>query len=610
MEMRKHMQPIRRLALICAAYATVACAPLAAQAPSGQSPNVTDPNPVYLEQGWSDAERQDYYHLTQGSQLLPYDWFLALEQIDNERLFSENAHLRAMGYLPQAAPSRYNPDALPVGFALDDNPRTAQMSYAMKKAFLGTDYQIEHYPSTNKWFGFTCAACHTSEIRYAGKTIRIDGGPPLIDHEGLLARLADALQSTESDEAKFTRFAKRVLGDSYNPGEAAALKQRLTAYTGTLVANVERNRAEHPYGMGRLDAFGAILNQVCETALEIPENRRTSNAPVSYPFLWQTPHLDWVQWNGAVANPLGRNVGEVLGVYGHLKLTGTPDQGQFNSTVNIQNLYRIEQTLSSLEAPAWPEQILGPIDPIRAERGRALYVANCEGCHGLRDAEGQFPLTDPNRFGKQFIRTHMIPLEKIGTDPTMVMNFATRTAKPGALRPYLDEGLRDAPEVPAGALLTIASGGVIKTTLAAFSPPLDQQQQLELTGYRDPEVGPPNVVAYKARPLDGIWATAPYLHNGSVPNLYQLLLPADQRVTRFNVGHQDFDPIAVGFVTDPHPLGFEFRAVDMQGKPIPGNANSGHSGKLYTQTRDSDGKWRDFTEDERWALVEFLKSLH
>ncbi|MEE9148326.1 MAG: hypothetical protein V3U27_13105, partial [Candidatus Tectomicrobia bacterium] len=160
---------------------TAACVlALIGQAQAGQDSGAMAPTPIYLEQGWSDADRQDYYHLTQGSQLLPYDWLLALEQTDSERLFVANAHLRTLGYLTQEAASRRNPDALPIGFALDDNPGTAQMSYAMKKAFLGVDYQIEHYPSTNRWFGFTCAACHTSEIRYQGKTLRIDGGPPLI----------------------------------------------------------------------------------------------------------------------------------------------------------------------------------------------------------------------------------------------------------------------------------------------------------------------------------------------------------------------------------------------------------------------------------------------
>lgn len=597
--------------IIIPALSVITClAVLSIPARAEQVPEPIGSAPIYLEQGWDDNDRQDYYHLSQGSQLVPYEWFIAVEQSDNVQLFADNAHLQALGYLTQQAKSPRNPDALPIGFALDDDPDSVATSYAMKKAFLGVDYQIDNYPNTNKWFGFTCAACHTSEIRYQGKTLRIDGGPPLIDHEGFFIDLVEALEATRTDEAKFSRFAKRVLAGSYNDGEADALKQRVTAYTGTLIALVERNRADHPYGMGRLDAFGAILNKVAETALEIPENHHTANAPVSFPFLWDTPHLDWVQWNGVAANTLGRNVGEVLGVYGHLKLTGTPREGQFNSTVNVENLYRLEQTLGRLKAPAWPEQHLGTIDSTRAEQGQALYAANCLDCHPLRDANGDFPMTPPNRFGRQFIRTRMIPVKAIGTDPTMVMNFVIRTAKPGALRPHLPEALRDALEVPAGVLLSTAVAGVIKTKLAAFKPPLDRQQKLEITGFRDPDLRPPNVKAYKARPLNGIWATAPYLHNGSVANLYELLLPADQRMTRFNVGRRDFDPVAVGFITAPHPEGFEFRTTDHQGRPIVGNANSGHSGQSYTQTLGPSGEWRNFTKDERWALVEFLKTLH
>ena len=106
-----------------------------------------------------------------------------------------------------------------------------------------------------------------------------------------------------------------------------------------------------------------------------------------------------------------------------------------------------------------------------------------------------------------------------------------------------------------------------------------------------------------------IWATAPYLHNGSVPNLYQMLLPAKDRVKTFWVGSHEFDPVNVGFETKEYPGGFEFRTVDADGKPIPGNANSGHEGKGHTQTEGADGQYRDYTEDERWAIVEYLKTL-
>src|SRR5690625_3270750 len=64
-----------------------------------------------------------------------------------------------------------------------------------------------------------------------------------------------------------------------------------------------------------------------------------------------------------------------------------------------------------------------------------------------------------------------------------------------------------------------------------------------------------SLLSYKARPLNGIWATAPYLHNGSVPTLYDLLLPAkrpddpedgEYRPDEFMVGSREFDPIKVG----------------------------------------------------------------
>src|SRR2546423_14037699 len=82
---------------------------------------------------------------------------------------------------------------------------------------------------------------------------------------------------------------------------------------------------------------------------------------------------------------------------------------------------------------------------------------------------------------------------------------------------------------------------------------------------------------YKFRPLNAIWATAPYLHNGSVPTLYDLLLPPSDRPTSFYVGTREFDPVKVGFKTEQSAEnGFLFRVFDDQGKPIQGNLNSGH----------------------------------
>lgn len=57
----------------------------------------------------------------------------------------------------------------------------------------------------------------------------------------------------------------------------------------------------------------------------------------------------------------------------------------------------------------------------------------------------------------------------------------------------------------------------------------------------DLPIGVQELRAYKARPLDGVWATPPFLHNGSVPNLFQLLSPAAERSPQFYVGTFEFD---------------------------------------------------------------------
>jgi len=107
------------------------------------------------------------------------------------------------------------------------------------------------------------------------------------------------------------------------------------------------------------------------------------------------------------------------------------------------------------------------------------------------------------------------------------------------------------------------------------------------------------ILGYKFRPLTGIWATAPYLHNGSVPTLYDLLLPPSDRPTSFYVGTREFDPVKVGFKTEQSAENsFLFRVVDDHGNPIQGNLNSGHD---YNNA--------GLSAADREALVEYMKGL-
>jgi hypothetical protein len=96
---------------------------------------------------------------------------------------------------------------------------------------------------------------------------------------------------------------------------------------------------------------------------------------------------------------------------------------------------------------------------------------------------------------------------------------------------------------------------------------------------------------YKARPLNGIWASAPFLHNGSVPNLTELLKKPDQRVAKFHVGSWEFDPVNVGFSTEGGPNTSEFDTSQ------PNNSNRGHD------------YGTGLSDTEKAELIEYSKTL-
>jgi hypothetical protein len=101
--------------------------------------------------------------------------------------------------------------------------------------------------------------------------------------------------------------------------------------------------------------------------------------------------------------------------------------------------------------------------------------------------------------------------------------------------------------------------------------------------------------AYESRVLHGVWATAPYLHNGSVPNLWELLTPPTQRKSTFMVGSRVFDPKNVGYAADQSP--FPNAAFQVDPSNANGNGNGGHD---YGTS---------LSDDDRWALIEYLKTF-
>jgi hypothetical protein len=137
------------------------------------------------------------------------------------------------------------------------------------------------------------------------------------------------------------------------------------------------NKTTLDSGFARLDAFGHIFNKILLRVTADPQVRNPSDAPVSYPFLWNIHQHDKVQWNGIAPNiplsatldvgALGRNVGEVIGVFADLKILPLgPAINGYPSSARVTNLIQLEQQVATLKPPVWPD-VFPTISPFCAE---------------------------------------------------------------------------------------------------------------------------------------------------------------------------------------------------------------------------------------------------
>jgi hypothetical protein len=144
------------------------------------------PAPHFLNQSWSAQDRAWFYTASQGSQIMPYAWFMSLESAEGGRLFVADS-LARFGYLPNpydGAPGSVR-TGLPIGFVKDVDDR-------------------------GEWVGMTCAACHVNRVELRGQTIQIDGGPTNADMFAFIEELGRALTLTASEPDRFERFAVRT----------------------------------------------------------------------------------------------------------------------------------------------------------------------------------------------------------------------------------------------------------------------------------------------------------------------------------------------------------------------------------------------------------------
>jgi hypothetical protein len=577
----------------------------------------TGGNPSDSWQGWDGKQRLAWYQAGQGSRLMPWAWAKALEQKDSDQPFLAEANMAKYRFLP-LADSVSNPK-LPIGFAIDQQD-DSKLTYT-KLRWYGQQ------PNNEQWIGLNCSACHTGQVNFEGKTITVDGAPSLVDFQLFLADADAALAATLADPAKLDRFSAKVLAGKDNAANRALLKGELTKLLAWEKENARLNANDVAPGFGRLDAVGHIFNKVAQLAVyqTSPAVRPTPNpsdAPVSYPFLWDIYRQSQLQWNGIVKTQrlnlgqgdldygaLGRNVGEVVGVFGDVAVVPAVSMTGYSSSIQASQLDRLEAVLRKLEPPKWP----GALDQAKVEQGKALYSSKgCLTCHSM---------VPP---GTDIFPVHMTALtrdsqghpNKNNTDPWMACNAISYVSASGKLQGQPANYFKGAPLPRTAPLADLLTTTVIGTLVGKWKQILGTAIDIffgveplpkvikgnDVTNAADVRAGRLNqcyeskspLFAYKGRPLDGVWATAPFLHNGSVPTLYDLLRAPADRPKTFNVGTRNYDTAKGGYVTDASAPGNSF-TFTASGN---GNSNEGH-----------DYNVGNLTEPERLALLEYLKSL-
>jgi hypothetical protein len=204
----------------------------------------------------------------------------------------------------------------------------------------------------------------------------------------------------------------------------------------------------------------------------------------------------------------------------------------------------VQAYLKSLTPPKYPF----PIDADRAERGRLVFERTCARCHGTYGPDGVYP-------------NKIIPLDVIGTDPARSLGLSDRLV-----------------------------AHFNSTWLGELYPVSTER------------------VGYQAPPLDGIWATAPYLHNGSVPTLYALLHSASRPARFTRPPSTDFEHY------DRSHVGWKFTEVSAQEVHSIARRSPSRARFVVDTARFGLGN-RGHTfgdrlsEAQRMDLIEYLKTL-
>lgn len=604
-----------------------------------------------VDQGWTEQQRQAWYDATVGSRMLPLSWLLALEEADSTEPFLSAENARRWK-LPMRSWQGGNLQ-LPRGMAVDvqDDSWLSETRLRWKawqspsEPWVGLNCASCHTVDiTYKGASLTVDGGSTmsDSMQLINESIIV--ATKTIEDAAKFDRFARAVLGPDT-----------LFGTGYNEANKSSLRNAVTQRINSLQTWLRISHNDVVPGPGRMDATGMVLNKMAMNSRAANLTVNPTDAPTNVPALWRTMQVDKLQSNGFAPNLkfldgnghmldlgyLAGDVGVVTGAFGDVASHPLALLEGYASSIRVGNLIRVDDLIQQLKPPAWPSAVLGGVNTDLLAEGAVLYAGNCASCHAPIDRSD---LRTPLKLKQVRLKAHDGEAP-IGTDPWMACNTYTFTSPSGnyfglpilpigtptkfgivgaeakiadmqpavALQIILGKKLEmvaGTAEIIAGILFgnvplptsspaTLQALAGAKTaesasTIPYAAPPLlasaipaDKAQRKEYCLNTDHDF-----LGYIARPLNGIWATAPYLHNGSVPTLYDLLLPAEQRPRTFYTGTSEFDPVKVGYVTaSGGDNSFLFDTT------VEGNSNAGHE------------FGSSLTASQRLALLEYIKTL-
>jgi mono/diheme cytochrome c family protein len=536
---------------------------------------------VEANQGWSKDEVEFFYHASEGTLLAPLDFVLQLPHPkETDAKFVDR--LEKYGFI-KGASGPLNPHQLPVGLAEDRRPiRFGDRSY----------------------LGLTCAACHTRELTYRktngdgeGTNYRISvyAGPSLIDLPRFIQDLYDGFEAIIEDDDLAQKFAEDLGDKEVSAEDVKALRAEIAEF----IAPVRLwrgmiKKAKLPavdFGPGNLNALSqgnlheaGLAAWLKGQGVELPNLTPTPpprfEGTVNYPPLWFGAQDDWAQWFVKIHHTGARNWIQAVAssAVRPPKMVKSLGVKAVVATVDFENIARIQASLERLRTPKWPAHVFGELDSGRVAKGRKLYEKSCAECHARK-------LLPPNELG---IALYERQAFDVGTDATAYQQFAEYGEARAAGLVFLSEKLIAFRRVQLLDRVDEKQADNYAKMDSRGRPNLWALAIDENSGRPGGDYWPTSGATYWAPPLEGVFATSPYFHNGSVRTLWEVLTRPEKRTKAFHTGTTAFDAKEVGLCDDGE---FIYDARDL------GKGNGGHPFGC---------EWSD---EEKLNLLEFLKSL-